>query len=146
MSTGITSNKTEYQEDPVPLYHCIISIQVEVYTKVRNTMLTFLMSDRNLFGIHISFEDKETYTKEVLWVSRSCDHFLTNFICFVESTACLHWNLVQKGIYEVRDRMVSNFAFQGGSELFEPTCLKVMGGAGIGGLHNGGVVDFFPNS
>ena len=51
----------------------------------------------------------------------------------------------QKGIYEVRDRMVSHLAFQGGSELVKTMCLKVLGGAGIRDIHNGDVVDFFTN-
>ena len=41
--------------------------------------------------------------------------------------------------------MVSHFSFQGGSKLVEPTRLKVLGGAGIRDLHNGDVMDFFPN-
>ena len=41
--------------------------------------------------------------------------------------------------------MVAHFAFQGGSELVEPARLKVLGGAGIRDIHNGGVVEFFPN-
>ena len=41
--------------------------------------------------------------------------------------------------------MVSHFSFQGGSHLVEPTRLKVLGGAGIRDLHNGDVVEFFPN-
>ena len=49
----------------------------------------------------------------------------------------------QKGIYEVQYKMVSHFPFQCSSELFEPTRLKVLGGAGIRDLNNGDVVDFF---
>ena len=41
--------------------------------------------------------------------------------------------------------MVYHFFFQGGSELFEPTRLKLLGGAGIRNLHNGDVVDLFTN-
>ena len=41
--------------------------------------------------------------------------------------------------------MDSHFSFQGCSELVKPTRLKVLGGAGIRGLHNGDVVEFFPN-
>ena len=41
--------------------------------------------------------------------------------------------------------MVSNFDFQGGSELVELKRLNVLGGAGIKDLHNGDVVDFFAN-
>ena len=68
-----------------------------------------------------------------------------DFLWFVEITNILHWNMGRKGIYEVQDRMVSHFAFQGGSELVRPTRLKVMGSAGIRDLHNGEVMDFFPN-
>ena len=116
-----------------------------VNTKVHNAMLPLLTSDRNILGIHGSFEAEETYTKEVFWVSRSCDHFFTELLSFVKSTACLHCNMGQKGVYEVRDRMVSHFPFQFSSELVEPTRLKVLGGAGIRDLHNGDVVEFFPN-
>ena len=41
--------------------------------------------------------------------------------------------------------MVSHFSVQGSSELVEPTCLKVLGDAGIRDLHNDNVVDVFPN-
>ena len=116
---------------------------MEVDTKVRNTMLPLFKNDRNLLGIHGSFEAEETYTKEVLWVSSSCDHVFTD--CFVESTARLHWNLGRKGIYEVQNRMVSHFSFQGGSELVKPTRFKVLGGAGIRYIHNRYVVELFPN-
>ena len=116
-----------------------------VDTKVRNTMLLLLTSDRNILGIHGSLGAEETYTKEVFWVSRSCDQIFTDFLCFVKSTALFHRNLGRNGIYEVRDRIVSHFSFQGGSKLVKPTCLKVLGGAGIRDLYNGDVVDFFPN-
>ena len=44
-----------------------------VDTKVNNTMLTILKSESNLLGINRSFEAEVTYTKEVFWVSRSCE-------------------------------------------------------------------------
>ena len=39
--------------------------------------------------------------------------------------------MVQKGIYEVQDRIISHFSFQDGSKFVETTHLKVLGGAGI---------------
>ena len=41
--------------------------------------------------------------------------------------------------------MVSHFSSQVGSELVKPTRPKVLGGAGIRDLHNGGAVEFFTN-
>ena len=88
-----------------------------VDTKILNTMLPIHKSDMNLLGIHGSFETEEAYTKEVFWFSHSCDHVSADFLCFVGSTACPHWNMGRKGIYEVQDRMISHFSFQGGSKL-----------------------------